>query len=130
MDKTGTADRIFPRPTRGGRANPLEDEGPETYTGCMNKADLLGYLERLDRALQAPASLYIYGSGACILLDEPDRTSLHLDVAGPYSEADEGDLRRRRRDCRSIRTRVILAIISNGWVRYGFVFRLRSKGKS
>lgn len=60
----------------------------------MNKSDLLAYLERLDRALKAPATLYIYGSATGILLDEPGRTSLALDVAGPYSEADEGDLRR------------------------------------
>ncbi len=60
----------------------------------MNKAELLDYLERLDQALQTPTTLYIYGSGAWILLDEPGRTSLDLDVAGPYSEADEGDLRR------------------------------------
>ena len=60
----------------------------------MNKAELIGYLERLDGALRAPAILHIYGSAAFILLDEPDRTSLDVDVAGPYSEVDEGDLRR------------------------------------
>ena len=32
--------------------------------------------------------IYIYGSAVCILLDEPDRTSLDIDVAGPYSEVD------------------------------------------
>lgn len=60
----------------------------------MNKASLLEYLERLDRALRTPASLYIYGSAVGILLDEPGRISLDLDVAGPYSEADEADVRR------------------------------------
>lgn len=59
----------------------------------MNKADLLGYLERLDQALKAPATLHIYGSAAFMLLDEPDRTSLDVDVAAPYSTVDVGDLR-------------------------------------
>ena len=59
----------------------------------MNKSELVSYLERMDRALERPATLYIYGSAACILLDEPDRTSLDIDVAGPYSQADEADVR-------------------------------------
>lgn len=58
----------------------------------MNKADLIGYLERLDRALVSPATLHIYGSAALILLDEPDRTSLDIDVAAPYSTVDLNDL--------------------------------------
>lgn len=52
------------------------------------------YLEGIDQALQSQATLYIYGSAACILLDEPDRTSLDVDVAGPYSVVDQGDLRK------------------------------------
>lgn len=36
--------------------------------------------------------LYIYGSAACILLGEPDRTSLDIDVASPYSDANYGDI--------------------------------------
>lgn len=52
------------------------------------------YVERIDSLIQAPATLYLYGSAACILLDEPDRTSLDIDVAGPYSQADERDIRR------------------------------------
>ena len=59
----------------------------------MNKPELIAYLEGMDRALRAPATLHIYGSAACILLDEPDRTSLDVDVAGPYSSIDQGDLR-------------------------------------
>lgn len=59
----------------------------------MNKAELIGYLERIDGALRGPATLYVYGSAACILMDEPDRTSLDIDVAGPYSQADEADVR-------------------------------------
>ena len=54
----------------------------------MNKNELLTYLERLDHALTTSAMLYIYGSAVCILLDEPERTSLDIDVAGPYSEVD------------------------------------------
>lgn len=52
----------------------------------VNKSELIAYLERIDTALQHPAMLYIYGSAACILLDEPDRTSLDIDVAAPYSD--------------------------------------------
>lgn len=59
----------------------------------MDKTALVAYLERIDRALRSQATLYIYGSAACILLDEPDRTSLDVDVAGPYSVVDQGDLR-------------------------------------
>ena len=59
----------------------------------MDKMELVGYLERLDAALRGQATLTIYGSAACILLDEPDRTSLDVDVAGPYSIVDESDLR-------------------------------------
>jgi hypothetical protein len=58
----------------------------------MNKQELLAHLEALDRALQQPATLYIYGSAASILLDEPDRTSLDVDVAAPYSTVDQVDL--------------------------------------
>ena len=59
----------------------------------MDKKQLLSYLEAIDGALRAPATIVVYGSAACILLDEPDRTSLDVDVAGPYSHADYGDLR-------------------------------------
>lgn len=59
----------------------------------MNKADLIGYLERLDHALKSAATLHIYGSAAFMLLDEPERTSLDIDVAAPYSRVDVGDLR-------------------------------------
>ncbi len=59
----------------------------------MDKKQLLTYLERIDAALERPAMLYIYGSAVFILLDEPDRTSLDIDVAAPYSEADFGALR-------------------------------------
>jgi hypothetical protein len=60
----------------------------------MDKVKLLGYLEKLDGALQSTSVLFIYGSVAFILLDEPDRTSLDIDVAAPYSKANEEDLRR------------------------------------
>jgi len=58
----------------------------------MNKSELLGYLERIDAELKKPAVLYIYGSAVCILLDQPDRTSLDIDVAAPYSDVDYGAL--------------------------------------
>lgn len=60
----------------------------------VNKAELLGYLEKMDAELECPAILHIYGSAAFMLLDEPDRTSLNIDVAAPYSEVDERELRR------------------------------------
>jgi hypothetical protein len=59
----------------------------------MNKPKLIAYLEAIDGALREPAKLYIYGSAALILLDEPERTSLDMDVAGPYSQANEADVR-------------------------------------
>jgi hypothetical protein len=59
----------------------------------VNKVDLIGYFERIDKALHAPVTLCVYGSAAFMLLDEPDRTSLDVDVAAPYSCGDLADLR-------------------------------------
>ena len=59
----------------------------------MDKKELISYLEQIDQRLNGPTSLCVYGSAAFILLDEPDRTSLGIDVAGPYSQADLGELR-------------------------------------
>jgi len=59
----------------------------------MDKQTLITYLEDMDVALKSKAILYIYGSAAFILLDEPGRTSLDIDVAAPYSEVNEKDLR-------------------------------------
>ncbi len=58
----------------------------------MNKSELINYLERMDAELNQPAMLYIYGSAVCILLDQPDRTSLDIDVAAPYSDVNYGEL--------------------------------------
>ncbi len=55
----------------------------------MNKQQLLVYLERIDAALEEDAILHIYGSAAYILLDEPERTSLDIDVAAPYCRVNE-----------------------------------------
>ncbi len=55
----------------------------------MNKAQLVTYLERIDAALHDVAILHIYGSAAFILMDEPERTSLDIDVAAPYCHVDE-----------------------------------------
>lgn len=76
---------------------PLPANRRVTTMSTMNKPELVAYFERIDLALKSQASLYIFGSAACILLDEPDRTSLDVDVAGPYSAADEGDLRQAAR---------------------------------
>ena len=48
----------------------------------MNKATILKKLTLIDENLSSSARLCLYGSGAFILLDEEDRTSLDLDVAG------------------------------------------------
>jgi hypothetical protein len=58
----------------------------------MNKPELLNYLEKLDSALNKPAMLYVYGSAVGIILDQPERTSLDIDVAAPYSDVAYGDL--------------------------------------
>lgn len=58
----------------------------------MNKSELLGYLQKIDDALVNPAMLYIYGSAVCILLDQPERISLDIDVAASYSKVVYSDL--------------------------------------
>jgi len=58
----------------------------------MNKRELLMYIEKVDAGLDQPSMLYIYGSAVCILLDQPDRTSLDIDIAAPYSDIDFGAL--------------------------------------
>jgi len=60
----------------------------------MNKLELLSYLECMDNALKHETTLYVYGSASFILLNEPDRISLDIDIAGPYSQADLGDVRK------------------------------------
>ncbi len=73
---------------------PLYGNGKIGIVTSMDKKELVFYLEKIDQALQNPCSLCVYGSAAFILLDEPDRTSLDIDIAGPYSQADMGELRR------------------------------------
>ena len=58
----------------------------------MNKAEIIAYLSRLDRELSASVVLYIYGSAVVILLDAPERTSLDIDVAGPYSSGNMAEI--------------------------------------
>lgn len=60
----------------------------------MNKAEIIAYLIRLDRELSAPVVLYLYGSAVVILLDAPERTSLDVDVAGPYSSGNMAEIAR------------------------------------
>lgn len=64
----------------------------------MDKVELLAHLERLDGLLAKPVTLCVYGSAALILLDEPGRTSLDIDVAAPYSRADYAELSRAATD--------------------------------
>jgi hypothetical protein len=60
----------------------------------VDKNEIVAYLTRLDRELRAPAVLYLYGSAVAILLDAPDRTSLDIDVAGPYSSGNMAEIAR------------------------------------
>ena len=60
----------------------------------MNKNELIVYFEKIDAELNQAAMLYIYGSAVCILLGQPDRTSLDIDVAAPYSDVNYGALSR------------------------------------
>lgn len=85
----------------------------------MDKAKIIHCLEAMDAALASPAALYIYGSAALILLDEPGRTRLDIDVAGPYSRANQSEVRRvaEKIGCQSIRNRTICASILNGLAR-------------
>jgi hypothetical protein len=64
----------------------------------MDKTRLLEYFAQVDARLTAPAELLIYGSAAFILLDEEDRTSLDMDVAGPYSKLDFEEFRKTSRE--------------------------------
>lgn len=57
----------------------------------MNRTELLDYLTRIDAGLLGKAELVVYGSAAFILLGEEERTSLEIDVAGPYSRANYAD---------------------------------------
>jgi hypothetical protein len=55
----------------------------------MNAAALREYLARLDAALAEPARLCVFGSAALMLMGQEDRFSVDVDVAGPYSTANE-----------------------------------------
>lgn len=66
-------------------------EGRTGIVRTVNKFELTAYLEKIDLELKDSAILYIYGSAAYILLDEPERTSLDVDVAAPYSNVDYSD---------------------------------------
>jgi len=72
----------------------LELSRRDDYNARVNKSELLAHLARLDRELQQPTTLCVFGSAVLILLDEPDRTSVDIDVAAPYSQADFSDLQR------------------------------------
>jgi len=82
----------------------------------MNKSELMAYLEGIDGGLKQPAMLYIYGSAVCILLDEPDRTSLDIDVPAPIPMPHMPILRRRpsEREYRSIPANKLHQTILNG----------------
>ena len=58
----------------------------------MNATTLREHLARLDAALGEPARLCVYGSAALMLMGEEDRFSVDVDIAGPYSTANERTL--------------------------------------
>ena len=60
----------------------------------MDKKRILEVFALIDGELHSPASLCLYGSGAFILLEQEDRTSLDLDIAAPYSKVDFADFSR------------------------------------
>ena len=53
----------------------------------MDASTLREYLTRLDAALGEPAQLCIYGSAALMLMGQEDRSSVDVDIAAPYSDA-------------------------------------------
>jgi hypothetical protein len=55
----------------------------------MNAATLRDHLTRLDAALDEPARLCIYGAAPLMLMGQDDRFSVDIDIAGPYSTANE-----------------------------------------
>jgi len=55
----------------------------------MDHTALRTYLSQLDGLLMGEAACCIYGSAACMLLGEEGRISLGVDIAGPYSQANE-----------------------------------------
>ena len=55
----------------------------------MNAAALREHLARLDAALEEPVRLCLYGSAPLMLMGQDDRSSLDIDVAAPYSSANE-----------------------------------------
>ena len=57
----------------------------------MDKERIIEVFEGLDSKLSSDAEICLYGSGAFILLDEDDRTSIDIDVAGPYSSVNFKD---------------------------------------
>lgn len=59
----------------------------------MDQEQLLRYLERIDQELRHETVLCVYGSAAFMLLGEEGRTSLDVDIAAPYSQADFTQLR-------------------------------------
>jgi hypothetical protein len=61
---------------------------------AMDKDRILKLFAAIDEHLESSAGLCLYGSGAFILLDEEDRTSLDLDIAAPYSNVEFPDFSR------------------------------------
>lgn len=57
----------------------------------MTKDEIIVLFEKIDDVLKTDSEICIYGSGACILLEQEDRTSLDIDIAAPYSKVNFRD---------------------------------------
>ena len=73
----------------------IQNQALNTCDGrVMDKNKILETFAKIDDNLESSAALCLYGSGAFILLDEENRTSLDLDIAAPYSRVDFPDFNR------------------------------------
>jgi hypothetical protein len=60
----------------------------------MDRDQLIQYLQSIDRQMSGDVNVYIYGSCAQMLLGEDLRTSLDMDLAGPYCSGNVAEFRR------------------------------------
>ncbi len=57
----------------------------------MDKESIIKLFQNLDDKLTTDAEICLYGSGAFILLEQDERTSLDIDIAAPYSNVNFKD---------------------------------------
>lgn len=59
----------------------------------MNRRSLESLFAAVDNHLSSPATMVVYGAAAFMMLGEEGRSSIDLDVAGPYCKGDVAGLR-------------------------------------